>query len=310
MPTAPPLAVPYPLPAALPQATVSGPVQRPATHAAVLDALLARQAGVITRAQALAAGLSPDAVDRRLRSRRWRPLHPRVYLAAGHPHGDEARVRAALHWAGDGALLAGSAAAWWHGIAVAAPAAVDVTVPRARRPRARPGVRVRRRDVAPADRAAVRGIPVAAAPLAVLEAAVECGAPFLDRALQEHVAFPAVLAAHRRLLGAHGSAAAGRLLEAAADRAGASARALLAGLLHRSGLPGWHAGPPGDGATAVLPLARVVVAVQGWAWRPGPPPEGGADRAGWTVLRCEWRRLAQHPDAVLAALRAAVERVR
>ncbi|MGE0297589.1 hypothetical protein [Pseudonocardia sp.] len=295
MPTAPPLAVPR----------TAVPSTVPST---ALDMLLARQAGVITRAQALAAGLSPDAVDHRLRTRRWRPLHPRVYLAAGHLLGDEARVRAALHWAGEGAVLAGSAAAWWHGIVTVAPATVDVTVPRARRPRPRPGVRVRRRGVAAADRTVVRGVPVAAAPLAVLEAAAEAGergAPLLDRALQEHVAFPAVVAAHRRRLGAHGSAAAGRLLDAAADRAGAAARTLLDGLLHRSGLPGWCTGPPGDGATALLPPARVVVAVRGWAWRPGAPP---AASEGWTLLRCEWHHLAQHPQAVLAQLRAAVER--
>jgi hypothetical protein len=79
-----------------------------------LDDLVARQAGVISRDQAVAAGLSRDAVDHRLRLRRWRPLHPRVYLVGGHRYDEEVKVRAAALWAGEGAALSGVAAAWWH----------------------------------------------------------------------------------------------------------------------------------------------------------------------------------------------------
>jgi hypothetical protein len=81
-----------------------------------LELLLARQAGVISREQALRAGLDVAAVDRMVRTRRWQPLHPRVYLVDGHRYDDEARVRAAVLWAGAGAVLCGSAAAWWHGM--------------------------------------------------------------------------------------------------------------------------------------------------------------------------------------------------
>ena len=111
--------------------------------------VLARQAGVVSREQAVAAGMTPDAVDHRLRTRRWRPLHPRVYLAAGHRLDDEVTVRAAVLWAGAGAVLSGVAAAWWHGMVDGAPATVGVTVSRRRCPRPRPGVRVRRRDLGP-----------------------------------------------------------------------------------------------------------------------------------------------------------------
>ena len=82
-----------------------------------LDDLLARQAGVISRAQALATGMSGTTIDHRVKARRWQPLYPGVYLAgrrSGFADGrdDEVRVRAALLWAGDGALLCGRAAAW------------------------------------------------------------------------------------------------------------------------------------------------------------------------------------------------------
>jgi hypothetical protein len=139
-----------------------------------LVAILRRQAGVVSRAQALAAGYAPHEVDRWLVRRRVSPVHPRVYLAAGHRLTDEARVRAAL-WAGNGAVVAGLAAAWWHGLLPRAPAIIGVTVSR-RCPAPRPGVRTRRLVRAPAEVVTLRGVAVPVRPLAVLEAAVEAGA--------------------------------------------------------------------------------------------------------------------------------------
>ena len=78
--------------------------------------LLDAQAGVISRAQAMASGMSRDAVDHRVSTRRWQPVHPRVYLVAGRPLDAEARIRAAVLWAGPGAVLTGAAAAWWQGL--------------------------------------------------------------------------------------------------------------------------------------------------------------------------------------------------
>src|SRR6185503_274794 len=151
-----------------------------------LVALLDRQAGVVSRAQALAAGLTPREIDRRLARRRWLPLHPRVYLVAGHPLTDEVRIRAAALWAGDGAVVVGAAAVWWHGLAERAPATVAVAVPR-RCPAPRPGLTAQRRVVAPGDVVTVRGLAVPVRPLALLDAAVEAGASgaaLLHRALR------------------------------------------------------------------------------------------------------------------------------
>jgi len=293
------------------------------TTAAVttVDHLLATQAGVISREQALAAGLSADAVDHRLRTRRWRPLHPRVYLAATYPLGDEARVRAALCWAGADAVLSGAAAAWWHGLLDQAPATVGVTVARRRCPRARPGVLVRRRDLPVADQCEHRTVAVTGPALSALEAAVELGfggAALLDQVLQRSLPFPAVYAAYRRNLGAHGSATAGRLLSAAADRSSASAERRLARLLCEAGLRGWrrrvpaHCGLPG----VEFPLERVAVGVHGWAGHPPgvslragePGPRGPA--AGWTGLRFGWDDLTHRPDRVLGEIRSALRGAR
>ncbi|MGH3823228.1 MAG: type IV toxin-antitoxin system AbiEi family antitoxin domain-containing protein [Pseudonocardiaceae bacterium] len=93
-----------------------------------LDWYLRRQSGVISCAQARTAGLSQDAVDRRVSSGRWERLHPGVYLAADHPYTDEVRIRAAVLWAGKDAVAHGVSAAWWHELGPALPSTVEVTV--------------------------------------------------------------------------------------------------------------------------------------------------------------------------------------
>jgi very-short-patch-repair endonuclease len=279
-----------------------------------IDDLLARQAGVISRDQAIAAGLSRDTVDHRLRLRRWRPVHPRVYLVNGHRADDEVKVRAAVLWAGDGAVLSGVAAAWWHGMAEHPPAAVGLTVARRRHPRSRSGVTVRRRELAPEDLVERRGLAVTARPLTVLEAAVELGAPggeLLDRALQRWVAFPEVYQAYCRNLGSHGSAAAGRMLVAAADRSASVAERLLVRMLRESGAAGWHCGFPvgGYAVDIAFPAARVAVEVDGWAWhmdakraQEDKRRQNALVRQGWTILRYTWHDLTGRPRSVLAEI--------
>jgi len=279
---------------------------------------LRRQAGVITRDQARAAGLAADAIDRRLAARQWVPLHPRVYLDGSHRLTDEARVRAALLWAGEGAVLSGPAAAWWHGLVPALAGPVAVTVPRRRGPRPRPGVTVRRRDVADADRAMCRGVPVTAVPLTVLETAVElgpAGAGFLDRSLRGPVGFDAVARAHARNQGSAGSAGAAALLDAAARRSAPATAALLVGLLREARLIGWRTAHPVAGVVVpvAFPRARVALEVEGWA-RALRPEEVRRERwrahvlgrAGWTVLRARWHTLTADRAAVLREIGRAV----
>jgi hypothetical protein len=187
----------------------------------VLDVLLARQAGVISREQALRAGLCAATVDRMVRTRRWRPLYPRVYRVPGYGADDEARARAAVLWAGDGAVLSGTAAAWWHGLLADAPRILGLTVP-VRRP-TRPGVAVRCRLLDAADRTEHRGLPVTALGLTALEAAAELGDPsgaMLDRALWK-IGWSEVLGSYER----NPTLTSARLLAAAGRRARSRRRA-------------------------------------------------------------------------------------
>jgi very-short-patch-repair endonuclease len=279
-----------------------------------LESLLARQAGVISRDQAIGAGLTRDAVDHRLRLRRWRPLHPRVYLVNGHRFDDEVRVRAAVLWAGDGAVLSGVAAAWWHGMVDEAPATIGLTVGRRTHSRPRPGLDLRRRELRPEDHGERRGLAVTAPALTVLDAAVELGASgggLLDRALQRWVAFPAVYEAHRRNLGSAGAASAGRMLVMAADRSAAAAERVLVRMLRGSGAAGWLCAFPAAGqrVAVAFPAARVAIQVNGWAWRIDDERTERREalaRRGWTVVRFSWQDLTARPRAVLAEIASAV----
>lgn len=284
-----------------------------------VEAIVRRQDGVISRGQAVAAGLSDDQVDRRLASGLWRPVLPRVYLSRDCAMTPAGRVRATALWAGKDAVVSGSAAAWWHGLLERCPATVTVTVPVSRHPRGGDGIRVRRRQLAACDRALVRGVPVTSLPLTVLEAAVElgnAGPRFMDRALQRHIRFGALHQAHSRNLGRWGSARSSRLLVAAADHAGSDAERRLVALLRSAGIIGWRLHVPFAGYELDLafPAARVAVEVDGWAWhhdverfRTDRAKQNALVLGGWTVLRFTWHDLAQRSDRVLAAVADALE---
>jgi len=98
-----------------------------------VDELLGHQAGVITRAQALAAGMTRHAVQAKLDSGRWQRLHVGVY--AGYSGGP---ARESLMWAAilavrSGAVLCHQTAAELHGLLdVGKVRAIHVMVPRGR----------------------------------------------------------------------------------------------------------------------------------------------------------------------------------
>lgn len=282
-----------------------------------LDALLRTQAGVLSHAQAVACGVPPRTVSRRVAEGQWVRVLPRVYRMASHRYGDEARIRAAWLWLGDDALVSGPAAAYWHGMLDAAPPIVQVTVPRTEHRGPRPGVSIRRRALDPADRTRVRGIGITAPPLTVLETAValDAGSAFLDRALQRYVRFGEVHHAYSRMLGSRGSRRAGRLLAAAADTAGSDAERLMVALLHEAGIRGWVLGHPFGPWTIDLAFvdARVAVEFDGWAWHVDQVRFANDRRkgnalvdAGWTLLRFTWHDLTGTPGLVVGQISRAV----
>ncbi|SDT41181.1 Protein of unknown function [Friedmanniella luteola] len=83
--------------------------------------VLLRQAGVISRAQALAGGLTPRQLDRLLADGSWVRVHPAVYRLHAVVPTVEADVRSAALWLGGSAVLTGLGAAWWWGCLPEAP---------------------------------------------------------------------------------------------------------------------------------------------------------------------------------------------
>jgi very-short-patch-repair endonuclease len=283
----------------------------------VLDDFVRIQDGVLTLTQAQLAGLSQDAINRRLRSGRWRRCARGVYFVDDRPFSDAARIRAAVWGYGEEAAASGLAAAWWLNLTKFAPAIVEVTVPRNCNGRTHPGSRVRRRDLDPADVVIDRGLRVTALPLTVVEAAVgqRAGAKLMDSALQRKVQLPTLWRAHLRNKGRYGSPAARRLLQAADGGARSAAERLLVDLLRSAGIAGWVANHPVAGYRVDMAFLakRVVIEVDGLAFHSDSDDfhhdrvrQNAIALAGWQVLRFTWLDLTEYPERVIASIRHAI----
>lgn len=114
--------------------------------------LLGRQDNVITREQALGAGMSKHALQHRLRDGGpWQTLLPAVYLArTGTPSRAQLDF-AALLYAGPGSMLTGISALAYHRMRVELPERVDVLVPVTRQRRDADFVRLLRTRRMPAE---------------------------------------------------------------------------------------------------------------------------------------------------------------
>jgi hypothetical protein len=130
---------------------------------------LLRQAGIITRAQALAAGLSARQIDHLLSTREWLVAFTGVYRLHASVPLPETGLMAASLWLGPSVLLADEGAAWWWGVLPDPPARWTFVGHSRRRPHA--DVRVVDAFVDPQDRWTHRGLPVLSRPWSVLRAA-------------------------------------------------------------------------------------------------------------------------------------------
>jgi very-short-patch-repair endonuclease len=283
----------------------------------VIEDLLRRQDGVITGPQARRAGLSQDAIERRVRSGQWRRCSQGVFFADDRPFTDAPRIRAAVWAFGAHATASGLAAAWWHELSRVAPDTVEVTVPRVSNHPRRPGIRVRRRDLSPSDVVERRGLRVTALPLTVIEAAVRRrdGAKLMDSALQRHVDLRALWRAHLQNTGRHGSPAARRLLQAADGGARSEAERLLMRLLRSAGIKGWKTNHPVAGYRVDFgfPACKVALEADGLAFHSDADDfqndrvrQNAISLAGWQVLRFTWLDLTEYPQRVIAEIRYAI----
>lgn len=109
-----------------------------------LGNLARHQSGVVSRSQALRAGLSADMIRFRVSTGKWQQVHPGVYATFSGVPGRGARLWAAVLSAGPGAMLSHETAAELHRLADQPAHLIHVTIPRQRRVVAAEGVSIYR----------------------------------------------------------------------------------------------------------------------------------------------------------------------
>lgn len=130
-----------------------------------------RRRGVVTLADARAHDVSRSVVYRRARQEAWTKLHPGVWLVAGAPDTDDARLVAAIA-ATDG-VARGQSALWLHGVLPRAPHPPQILVDHARNGSLRRGALDVRRTTTLTDDdvTSVRGFPATTAAFAIVDVA-------------------------------------------------------------------------------------------------------------------------------------------
>jgi hypothetical protein len=138
----------------------------------VISTLLLRQGNLITRSQALEAGLTESALRYRTRvGGSWRSVLPGIYVNSNGPLAKGQQEIAAVLYAGGQCVITGSSALEHQGVRVPAVEFIDVLVPSGTKRRDAAFVRVHRTEKMP-DRPLVHGgIRLAPAARAVADAA-------------------------------------------------------------------------------------------------------------------------------------------
>jgi hypothetical protein len=96
--------------------------------------VLSVQVGIADRDQAMRAGFSRRQIAHRLGTGVWQHVYPSVYATFSGPLSREARLWAAVRWAGEGAMLSHQTAAEVQEVADKPGGTIHITVPRRRRP--------------------------------------------------------------------------------------------------------------------------------------------------------------------------------
>jgi hypothetical protein len=282
-------------------------------RARALWQLVARQHGVVTRAQLLAHGLSAQAIKRRIANGRLHPVYRGVY-SVGRPELSRlGRWMAAVLACGPSAVLSDtSAAALWE-IGSETTRGIEVTIP-AGSVRRRPGIIVHRR--AAIEATAERGIPVTTVVATLSALATRFDTAGIERAINEadrrNLITPTALRA--AIDGDPRAAALRRVLDRRTFLlTDSELERLFPPIARAAGLP-----PPSTGdrlngfkVDFYWPDLGLVVETDGLRYH-RTPAEQARDRlrdqahtaAGMTPLRFTHEQVAYEPDHVRATLAA------
>jgi very-short-patch-repair endonuclease len=290
----------------------------------VIAALAARQRGVVSREQLLAAGIDGGAIKRRVRALRLHPMHRGVYLV-GHSVGAHgAREMAAVLACGEGAIVSHrSAAHQWQLLPYPAnPPPIDITLA-GRDAGVRTGIRAHRvRTIDPCDIRTLDRIPITTPARTLLDLATVLRPYSLERAIAE--AQVRRLVRKRDLLdqlernpGRPGTRALRRLLDLdggpAFTRSEAERRMLRLVRAAELPIPRVNSRLGRYEVDFLWHEQRLVVEVDSFRFH-SPRARFERDRArdaalaaaGYTVIRVTWRQLVDATEAVAARVAAAL----
>lgn len=295
-----------------------------------VDLLAAAQWGVVGRAQALGAGLSPRAVDRRLASGAWIRVLPSVYRLASAPASWHQSLTAAWLWAGEGATVSHRAAAALLGLDGVETRLVELSVPR---PRRSPGF-VLLHTTAPIPRSDLQRwgpLIVTNATRTLIDLGSVVGEEIVEAALDHAIrrGMTSIARLRRRLdavgrSGRRGPAVIHRLLQVREGRSRPSESVLETRLLKLLRAAGWPEPVPqyevrtGGKTLARIDLAypdrKLAVECDGYrfhsgrrAWQRDLWRRNLLAEAGWRVLHVTWDDLEGRPAEVLNKIRSALD---
>lgn len=287
---------------------------------APIGRIAARQHGVVSRRQLLAAGATGAAVQGRVAAGLLVPVHRGVYsVGIEHParHG---RWMAAVLAAGPNSVLSHAAAATLWELMGESSEVVDVTVPPDRRRNQRPGLRVHRRPLRDTERVLFDGIPVTSPTRALLDVAADLEHEQLSRAVDEarfrKRATTASLRATLRNNPGRTGAPALRAVVDEQERGFHASRTVLEtrfrAICRRGGLPRPQSNVIllGRERDFYWPYARLAVEVDGWASHNRRSTSEDDHRrdvdlkaAGYEVLRFTYLQVTYDGDWVLSSVR-------
>ncbi|NED99951.1 type IV toxin-antitoxin system AbiEi family antitoxin domain-containing protein [Phytoactinopolyspora halotolerans] len=291
-----------------------------------LTQLISAQDGLVTRRQALCAGVTPAAIAHALgRGRKWQHVTRGVYATFTGPLQPRHHLRAALLTTGDGGVVSGAMACRAYGLRyVPETAETVVLIPERSRRRTTPFVVVRRTTKMPESRD-IAGIPTASPEQAVLDVCRGMSSlrdirALLCEAVQRGLTTPDRILTMLGDARWKGSGLVRRSLDDLTAGCRSAPECELRDLVRRSTVliePRWNALLPGTmhriRPDACWPEARVVVEIDSAEWhRFGDSVERTERRRalyaslGWTVVPVSPRRLREEPDAVLREIEAAV----
>jgi hypothetical protein len=151
----------------------------------MLTKIAARQYGVVSRQQAIHAGLSRFAISRRLAGGRLTVVLPGVFAISGVPTSQLQRFMAACLWAGDGAVASHRAAASLWEIESFASAPVEISLA-GRRTQPPKGVICHQvASLPPGDVTRRQGIPVTTPSRTLLDLGAVAGKRRVERAMHQ-----------------------------------------------------------------------------------------------------------------------------